>query len=164
MVLLSLNISLKYPAEWGLLFLTPSCCHWYPSPDFCLEAGLFSLSFKSKAGLFSLSFKSKAAFPASLEDCVSDIFHTSTLAAQYRCQKLVTTQLHSEVTNYRSRSKWTVGEQETPHVSRSTTSASGTIVPEAGREVITSGGATYPLLETSEKTFMLVSARPQGTR
>lgn len=157
MVLLSFNITLKYSAEWGLLFLTPSWCHWCPSPDFCLEAGLFSLSFKSKA-----------AFPASLEDCVSDIFHTSTLAAQYRCQKrhyvLVTTQLHSEVTKYRSWSKWTVGEQETPHVSRSTTSASGTIVPEAGREVITSGGAIYPLLETSEKTFMLVSARPQGTR
>jgi len=42
-------------------------------------------------------------------------------------------------------------------------SPSGTIMPEARREVITPGGAIYTLLEITGKTFLLVSARPQGT-
>lgn len=55
-----------------------------------------------------------------------------------------------------------VEEQDSSHISRGTVSASGTVMPEARREVITPGGAIYPSFEMSEKTFMLDLARPQG--
>lgn len=48
MVLLSFNISLKYSAKWTLVFWTISCCHWCPSPEFSLEAALFSPSLRPK--------------------------------------------------------------------------------------------------------------------
>lgn len=57
-----------------------------------------------------------------------------------------------------------VEEKEPSCASRGIMSPSGTVMPEAGREVTAPGGATYPPSETSEKTFMLVSTRPRGTQ
>lgn len=109
-------------------------------------------------------FPPKADFPASLEDCVSHTFHTLQHTWDATSEIIIWLPLSFvvKVSNYRSWCTWMVEEQDSSQISRGTMCASGTVMPEARREVTAPRGAIYTSLEMSEKHLCWIQPDLRG--